>query len=78
VWTGKNAFHPFEFTWILEFLDRVRRGEVYPGLAPSALCLFVEMVLVCFGSLVEMVGGVLQSGAIECLVTLQTQPTTVS
>lgn len=30
-WTGKNPFHPFEFTWILDFVERVRNKEVVPG-----------------------------------------------
>lgn len=31
VWTGKNPFHPAEFTWILEFLERMRQKIVVPG-----------------------------------------------
>ncbi|WP_233355431.1 protein kinase domain-containing protein, partial [Vibrio cholerae] len=31
LWTGQNPFYPAEFTWILEFLDRVRNKAVVPG-----------------------------------------------
>ncbi len=31
LWTGQNPFAPFEFSWILEFVDRIRRGEAVPG-----------------------------------------------
>jgi hypothetical protein len=31
-WTGNNPFYPYEFTWILDFMERVRKKEVVPGI----------------------------------------------
>lgn len=36
LWTGKWPFHPAEYGWIIEFLERVRRGEVLPAVAAMA------------------------------------------
>ena len=44
VWTGNNPFHPAEFTWILEFLERMRQKIVVPGVdhmpdsCPRVIC----------------------------------------
>lgn len=47
LWTGQNPFYPAEFTWILEFLDRVRNKAVVPGvehMPPSCPSVIVDVV----------------------------------
>ncbi len=50
LWTGQSPFAPHEFSWILEFIDRIRRGEVVPGVTnmpPSCPDVVRELAAQC-------------------------------
>lgn len=37
LWSGRSPFYPHEFTWMLDFMERVRAREVVPGVANMPL-----------------------------------------